>query len=56
MELDIETEVCICDSQMWKPDWVIFNEGQIAAYSEKMTCILCGTRAMCPTECEDVAS
>lgn len=49
VDLGCVTQVCICGSQMWKPDWVIFEDYEIAAYSLSMSCILCGAQAITPT-------
>jgi hypothetical protein len=47
--LDCVTHVCVCGSQMWQLDWVIFDDYEIAAYSLDMTCKLCGAQAKAPT-------
>lgn len=47
--LDMITHVCICGSRAWNT-WVIFDDYEIAAYGLEMTCILCGTQAIAPTE------
>lgn len=50
MELDCVTHVCVCGSTIWQPDWVMFDDYEISAYSLNMTCCLCGATAFCPTE------
>lgn len=57
LDLGVITPVCICGSQMWEVEWIIFNDDyEIAAYSLNMKCIECGNKAITPTPIDKVGN
>ncbi len=49
IDLDIITHTCVCSSNVWVLDWVMFEDFEISAYSLTMHCANCDNIAITPT-------